>query len=192
MKRVGLFGGSFDPVHTGHLLIARAALEELGLDRLYFIPAAQSPFKPDRTLADGADRARWLRLALAGWTACEVVTDELLRSGVSYTVDTVRDFTRRFPASEIFWLIGGDHTATLPQWREAAALASLVVFVVAPRPGRDATLDLPPGFRFHVLRSPLSSVSSSDVRSRIRAGRPLDGWVPPADIEAVAKYPLYL
>jgi len=66
------------------------------------------------------------------------------------------------------------------------------VFVVAPRPGRDATPELPPGFRFHVLRSPLSSVSSSDVRSRIRAGRPLDGWVPPADIEAVAKYPLYL
>lgn len=192
MKRVGLFGGSFDPVHTGHLLIARAALEELALDRLYFIPAAQSPFKPDRTLADGADRARWLRLALAGWTACEVVTDELVRRGVSYSVDTVREFTHRFPGTELYWLIGGDHAATLPQWREAAALASLVVFVVAPRPGRDDALNLPPGFRFHVLRSPLSSVSSSDVRSRIRAGRPLDGWVPPVVVEAVVKYPLYL
>jgi nicotinate-nucleotide adenylyltransferase len=192
VKRLGLFGGSFDPVHTGHLLVARAALEELALDRLCFIPAAQSPFKPDRTLADGADRARWLRLALAGWTACDVVTDELVRQGISYTVDTVRDFARRFPAAELFWLVGGDHAATLPKWREAAALASLVVFVVAPRPGRDAALDLPPGFSFHVLRSPLSSVSSSDVRQRIRAGRPLEGWVPPAVIEAVVKYPLYL
>ena len=192
MKRIGLFGGSFDPVHAGHLLIARAALEELGLERLYFIPAAQSPFKPDRCLAAGADRARWLRLALAGWTACEVITDELDRSGVSYTIDTARAFARRFPGAERFWLIGGDHVATLPRWREATALATLVGFAVAPRPGREAALELPTGFHFCVLRGPLSSVSSSDIRARVRAGLPLDGWVAPAAAEAIHNYPLYL
>jgi len=192
VKRIGLFGGSFDPVHAGHLLIARAALEELGLERLYFIPAAQSPFKPDRCLAAGADRARWLRLALAGWTACEVITDELDRRGVSYTIDTVRAFVRRFPGAERFWLIGGDHVAALPRWREAAALATLVGFAVAPRPGREAALELPSGFRFRVLQGPLSSVSSSDIRARVRAGLPLDGWVPPAAAEAIRNYPLYL
>ena len=192
MKRIGLFGGSFDPVHVGHLLIARAALEELALERLFFIPAAQSPFKPDRCLAAGVDRARWLRLALAGWTACEVVTDELDRSGVSYTIDTVREFARRFPGAELFWLVGGDHVATLPQWREAAALASLVCFAVAPRPGREADLQPPPGFGFRLLRGPLSAVSSSDIRTRVRAGLPLDGWVPPAAAEAIRNYPLYL
>ena len=192
MKRIGLFGGSFDPVHAGHLLIARAALEELALERLYFIPAAQSPFKPDRCLAAGADRARWLRLALAGWTACEVITDELDRSGVSYTIDTVRAFARRFPGAERFWLIGGDHVATLPRWREAAALATLVGFAVAPRPGQEAALELPAGFHFRVLRGPLSSVSSSDIRARVRAGLPLDGWVPNAAAEAIRNYPLYL
>lgn len=192
MNRIGLFGGSFDPVHVGHLLIARAAFEELALERLFLIPAAQSPFKPDRCLASGPDRARWLRLALAGWTGFEVVTDELDRSGVSYTIDTVREFSRRFPGAELFWLIGGDHVAALPQWRDAAVLSSLVCFAVAPRPGRDAALELPPGFRFRLLRGPLSAISSSDIRARVRAGLPLEGWVPAAAAEAIRNYPLYL
>lgn len=192
MKRIGLFGGSFDPVHVGHLFIARCALEELALDRLYFVPAAQSPFKPDRCLADGVDRARWLRLALAGWTSCEVVTDELERCGVSYTIDTVREFARRWPGAELFWLIGSDHVTTLPQWRDAAVLASMLCFVVAPRPGREAAVTPPSGFRFRVLRGPLSSISSSDVRARVRSGLSLAGWVPFAAAEAICNYPLYL
>ena len=192
MKRIGLFGGSFDPVHVGHLFIARAAIETLGLDRLVFVPAAQSAFKPDRALAPGVDRARWLRLALAGWTQCEVVTDELARGGVSYTIDTVREFARRFPGAELFWLIGGDHVITLPQWREAEALAALVQFAVAPRPGREPVGPPPAGFRLWHLQGPASSVSSSEVRERIRTHLPLTGWVPAAVEEAIRNYPLYL
>ena len=90
MQRIGLFGGSFDPVHLGHLLVAQAAMEELALARLYFIPAAQSPFKPERKLTPDKIRLQMLRTALAGRTHCEVDPQELERGGVSYSIDTVR------------------------------------------------------------------------------------------------------
>lgn len=193
VKRIGLFGGSFDPVHVGHLFIARAAVETLSLDRLFFLPAAQSPFKPERGLAPGADRARWLRLALAGWTSAEVITEELDRGGVSYTIETVREYVRRFPGAELFWLIGGDHLPTLPKWREATTLGSLVQFAVAARPGLESVAPaLPPGFRVQYLSGPTCSVSSSEVRERVRKRLPLSGWVPAAVAEAIGNYPLYL
>ena len=91
MQRLGLFGGSFDPIHLGHLLVAQAAREELGLARLYFIPAAHSPFKPERQPTAGAERVRLLRLALAEADWCEIDEQELARGGVSYTVETLRD-----------------------------------------------------------------------------------------------------
>src|SRR5208282_5525464 len=104
--KIGLFGGSFDPVHLGHLLVAQAAMEELGLDRLFFIPAAQSPFKPDHQPASAVVRLRLLRLALAGKTHCEVDDQEIRRGGVSYTVDTLRGYAGRFPGARLFYLIG--------------------------------------------------------------------------------------
>src|SRR4051812_13122335 len=134
--KIGLFGGSFDPVHLGHLLVAQAAREELELARLFFIPAAQLPFKPDSKPAAPHERLRLLRLALAGKTWCEIDEQELQRGGVSYTIDTVREIARRFPQAQIFYLIGADHVASLPKWREAVELAKLAEFVVIPRPGQ--------------------------------------------------------
>src|ERR1044071_5839783 len=99
--KLGLFGGSFDPVHLGHLLVAEAAREELGLDRLCFVPAAQSPFKPDRAPTPSAQRLRWLRLALAGAAWCEIDEQEIRRGGVSYTIETVRDYAKRFPPAQL-------------------------------------------------------------------------------------------
>src|SRR6185295_12159782 len=115
--KFGLFGGSFDPVHLGHLLVAQAAREELALTRLHFIPASQSPFKPDRQPTPAVDRLRLLRLALAGQDWCELDEQELRRGGVSYTIDTVRDYVRRFPDAQLFYLIGADHVPQLPKWR---------------------------------------------------------------------------
>jgi nicotinate-nucleotide adenylyltransferase len=99
--KIGLFGGSFDPIHLGHLLVAQAAAEEAGLERLFFIPAAQSPFKPDTAPTPAAERLRLLRLALAGKNHCEVDDQEVRRGGISYTIDTVRDYARRFARREI-------------------------------------------------------------------------------------------
>src|SRR5208337_694760 len=102
--KLGIFGGSFDPVHLGHLLVAQAAMEELELDRLFFIPAAQSPFKPGSEPAPAAARLQLLRLALAGRTNCEVDDQEIRRGGISYTIETLRDFLKRFPQAQLFYL----------------------------------------------------------------------------------------
>src|SRR5690349_8297573 len=104
--RIGIFGGSFDPVHLGHQLVAQAAREELQLDRVFFVPAAQSPFKPDRQLAAADKRTALLRIALAGKSWAEVDTQELDRGGISYSIDTVEEFRRQFPRSDLFYLIG--------------------------------------------------------------------------------------
>src|ERR1044071_2348826 len=97
MTRLGLFGGSFDPVHLGHLLVAQAAREELRICRLFFLPAAQSPFKPGPAPAPPGQQLRLLRLALAGQADCQIDDQEIRRGGVSYTIDTVRDYAGRFP-----------------------------------------------------------------------------------------------
>ncbi len=182
--RLGLYGGSFDPVHRGHLLVAQAALEELRLDRLIFIPAAQSPFKPGTQPASPELRARLLRLALAGDTRCDVSSLELQRGGVSYTIDTVREFQRLHPQAELHWLIGADHVATLPLWREAHALAELVQFVVIPRPGVEAPT-LPAPFRLIPLKGWPLAVSSSEIRSRSSRGLVVNHLVPDAVAEAL-------
>jgi len=183
--RLGLYGGTFDPVHLGHLLVAQAALEELELDRLVFIPAAQSPFKPGTTPASATARSRMLRMALAGRTEFAVDELEIHRGGVSYSIDTAREFQRRHPGAELLWLIGADHVATLPQWRDAALLADLVEFVVIPRPGE--TLNpLPHPFRLRQLKGWPLKVSSSEIRERIGAGKPCHVLLPPGVAEVIA------
>lgn len=189
--RIGLYGGSFDPVHLGHLLVARAACEELELDRLYFIPAAQSPFKPAAAPAPAADRLRLLRLALAGFTECEIDDQEIRRGGISYTIDTLRDYRRRFPAAQFHYLIGADHVALLPKWRDADELAGSAEFIVIPRPGQPP-VPFPPPFRGRSLSGFPLGVSSSQIRERVKNRRPIDLLVGPAVAEAIRNYRLYL
>jgi nicotinate-nucleotide adenylyltransferase len=191
MQRIGIFGGSFDPVHLGHLLVAQAALEELNLDRLFFIPAAQSPFKQDQHHAPAAERVRLLRLALVGRTNCEVDEQEILRGGVSFTVETLRNYGRQFPQAVLFYLVGADNVVTLPQWREAAELARLAEFVAIPRPGEPAA-PFPAPFRGRTLAGFPLGVSSSQIRVRVKAGQPIDLLVTPAVAEAIRNSQLYL
>jgi nicotinate-nucleotide adenylyltransferase len=189
--KIGLFGGSFDPVHLGHLVVARTALEEAGLDRLYFIPAAQSPFKPGAQPAPAAERLRWLRLALAGDTTAELDDQEIRRGGPSYTIDTVRNYAGNHPAAELFYLIGADQTGQLHKWREAGELARMVQFLVIPRPG-EALAELAAPFRGRVLRGIPLGVSSSEIRARLKAGLTVAHLTPPAVAEDLANKRLYL
>jgi nicotinate-nucleotide adenylyltransferase len=191
VKRIGIFGGTFDPVHLGHLLVAVAAREEMLLDQLVFVPASRSPFKPDRLPAPDALRLRMLRLALVGleWS---VVSDlELRRGGVSYTVDTARAMRERCREDRLFLLIGEDQLAGLPHWREAQELWHLVEFLIIPRPGSEAR-PLPVGIRWHRLRGWPVAVSSSEVRQRLREGRAVDHLVPPPVAEVIRHNRLYL
>src|SRR5438876_3891299 len=191
MERFGLFGGSFDPVHLGHLLVAQAAREELSLTRLFFIPAAQSPFKPARPPTPAKERLRLLRLALAGKEWCGIDEQEIQRGGVSYTIETVRDYMSRFPQAQLFYLIGADHVPELPKWRDAEELARAVEFVVIPRPGQ-ASLPFPAPFRGRTLAGFPLGVSSSQVRERVKGGLPIDHLVPAAVAEAIRNNRLYL
>ncbi len=191
LKRLGILGGSFDPVHIGHLLVARAAREELRLERMFFVPAAQSPFKPDRQPTLAGERLRLLRLALAGDTDCEVDDQEIRRGGVSYTVETVRDYARRFPGADLFYLIGADNVEHLPKWRESAELARLARFAAVPRPG-EPEVRFPTPFRGETLHGFPFAVSSSDIRKRVKAGASIEHLVPPAVAEAIRNNRLYL
>lgn len=188
--KIGIYGGSFDPVHLGHLLVAQAAVEELGLDQIFFVPAAHSPFKPDNQPAPDAVRLQLLRLALAGKTNCTVDDQEIRRGGVSYTVDTLRDYARRFPGAELFYLIGADNAAKLGEWRQAAELARLAEFVAVPRPG-GAAVEFPASFRGRRLKGFPFAVSSSAIRARVQAGLTIENLVPAAVAEAIRNARIY-
>ena len=191
MQHIGLYGGSFDPVHLGHLLVGQAAREELQLSRQFFIPAAQSPFKPGIVPAPAEQRLRLLRMALAGQTDCEVDDQEIRRGGVSYSIDTVRDYSERFPNSKLFYLIGADHISQLPKWRDAEILARLTDFVAISRPGQQDT-PFPRPFRGLSLAGFPLGLSSSQIRDRVKAGLPIDQLVPAPVAEAIRNNRLYL
>lgn len=189
--KLGLFGGSFDPVHLGHLLAARTAREEAQLDRVFFIPTARSPFKPHAHPAPAAERLRLLRLALAGDCRSEVDGQEIERGGASYSIDTVRIYLQRFPGAELFYLIGADQSSQLHLWREAGELAKLVRFLVIPRPGEELP-PLPPPFAGRALRGVPVGISSSEVRRRLREGLPVTHLVPAEVNEAILNNRLYI
>ena len=188
---LGLYGGSFDPVHLGHLLVGQAAREELNLQRLFFIPAAQSPFKPGRQPASAVHRLQMLRLALAGDTHCEIDDQEIRRGGISYSIETVRDYARRFPGATLHYLIGADHVPTLPKWREAERLAEMVDFIVIPRPG-EAPTALPSPFRLRLLSGFPLRVSSSEIRERVRMNRSIRHLTTDTVAQAIQNNGLYL
>ena len=189
--KLGIFGGSFDPVHLGHLMVAQSAMEELDLDRLFFVPAAQSPFKPDSRPAPASVRLQMLRMACASRPDYEVDAQEIMRGGVSYTIDTVRDFAHRFPGAGLFYLIGADHVAKLPLWREAKDLARMAEFVVIPRPGEEVSA-FPEPFRGRALAGFPFAVSSSQIRERVKAGLRIDHLVPAPVVEVIRNNGLYL
>ena len=189
-RRIGLFGGSFDPVHSAHVMMARAALNELQLDRLFIIPATRSPFKPEQQPAPDEVRLAMLKAAFEEVAGCEIERLELEREGASYAIDTVRVFVERFPEAELFYLIGADHVPTLPQWREADALAKILTFVVVPRPGGHE-VEFPESFAGRCLEGELMDISSSDIRARMREGKSVGHLLPPAVAGILSKKQIY-
>jgi len=184
VQRLGLFGGAFNPVHLGHLLVARAALEELQLDKIFFIPAARSPFKQNNEIAPAELRLRWLRLALAGRTDCEIDEQEIRRGGVSWSIETVRQYANQFPRVRLFWLIGADNAPTLNGWHNADELAKLIEFAAVPRPGQPPP-EFPKPFRGRTLKGFPLEISSQEIRARIKARLPVENLLPPFVADAI-------
>ena len=192
-RRIGVMGGSFDPVHLGHLIAAQDAREALGLDRVLFMPAAQAPLKDSSPRVSDAARVDLLRAAVATEPAFDVSTLELERGGVSYTIDTARALRHAHPVDSLFWIIGTDQAAQLPRWREIGALGALVEFIVLARPGHTApaSADLPPGVRLHPVTAHVVEISSSEIRERIAAHRPVRWFLPAAVADRIESENLY-
>src|SRR5476651_1713120 len=133
--RLGIYGGTFDPVHHGHLLLARDALEQLGLDAVLFVPASRSPFKAHKAHATDAQRVAMLRLALKGEPRFWLSRCEVDRPAPSYAYDTALEIQEAFPRAELLWLIGADQLDGLSQWHRAEDLRKMVTFVLLPRIG---------------------------------------------------------
>ena len=190
LQSIAVFGGSFDPVHNGHVMIARSALAELELDRLIVMPAAQSPFKPDQALAPGIARMEMLRAAFSGEPEIEISSWELDRGEVSYSIETLRALAAEHPEAQLFYLIGADHVATLPQWRESDALAAAATFVVVPRPGAPEEA-FPQPFSGRYLQGKPMAISASEIRERVRAGRSVANLVPPPVAQLLNSMQIY-
>lgn len=181
LMRIGILGGTFNPVHCGHLVLARGVLEALKLHRVLWVPARVPPMKSVEDLAPAEDRCRMVELAIAGILEFELCRLELDRDGPSYTVDTLRRLRRERPGVLWHFLIGSDLLPELPTWRQSQEALTLATFVVVSRPSVPIA-SLPPGVQR--LDVPTMDVSSSEIRQRVKAGRPIRDLVP----EPVAQY----
>ena len=190
--RLGLLGGSFDPPHHGHLLAAVDAFESLELDRLVFIPAAIHPLKVARAVASPAQRLELVRRLVGDDARFAVDAIEAEREGVSFSVDTVAAYADRYPAAELFFLVGADVVESFGSWREPERIAQLATIVVVRRGEELAAVESGAGqVTFRQLRTRRIDVSSTEIRARVRAGKSIHGFVPPAVAEYIQASGLY-
>lgn len=199
---IALFGGTFNPIHLGHLIAARAVAEHLGLARVVLIPSASPPHKRGPDLADAEDRLEMARRAVAGEDGFDVSDVEIRRSGVSYTILTVQAYREKLGAgTPLYWIIGGDTLGELHTWYRVAELADLCQIVTAVRPGFETpdlsglAVRLSPEqiqrLKDAVLPTPRIDISATDIRQRIRKGRSIRFLVPEPVREYILAHRLY-
>ncbi len=192
--RLGVFGGTFDPVHIGHLVLAEQAREQLKLDRVLWVPAGDPWRKVDAPMTAPARRFEMVRLAIAGHDAFEVISAELDRPGPTYTVDTLNELLSKHPADELVFLLGLDALFDLPNWHQPAEVIKLALLGVALRGEDRPELEgLLQGLGERVLwvEMPRLDISGTDLRRRVAAGRTLRYLVPPAVEAYIREHGLY-
>ena len=187
--RLGVYGGSFDPPHLGHLLPVIDAAEQLELDGVRYVPAATQPLKVGRASASPADRLAMTERLVRGIPGFTVDPAEIDRPGLSYTVDTLAKVAAELPGAELFLLLGADAYALFDQWREPARIRALATIVVMVR--SDSVLPSSVGPEVQVLQSRRVDVSSTELRARVRDGRTIRGFVPDAVADYIAEHRLY-
>ncbi len=200
-QRLGVFGGSFDPVHYGHLLLAESCREQCQLDQVWLLPAASAPHKLQRPITDARHRVEMLRLAVGGHPALHVSTREVDRGGISYTFETLEAIDQQFPDTQLYFLMGADSLEDLPHWRNPQRILQLAIPVVVQRPGaappdmsvlehlvdpeRLAQLE-----RFAVTM-PLVDFASSQLRQRVERGQSIRYRTPRAVEKYIETHQLY-
>jgi nicotinate-nucleotide adenylyltransferase len=183
--KIAIYGGTFDPIHHGHLIIARQALETLGIEELIFVPACLSPLKKTRPVASGEIRLLMVRVAIENELGFAVDDCELRRPPPSYTIDTIEEIRRRKGDTEIYCLIGEDNVEKLTKWHRFAELEKMAQFVVLDRSGQRPTHAYP------IIRRKID-ISATEIRKRVASGRPIRYLVPPAVEEIINREKLYL
>ena len=184
-KRVGVLGGTFDPVHAGHLHIADAVRSALNLDRVLWVPAGRPPHKTDQIVSSDKDRLAMLDLALAGSDTDVISAIDIDRSGPSYTADTLELLAEQFPSAQLFFLMGEDSLRDLPTWHDPRRILRVAELAVAGRPGVEVDLEAlesrVPGVRnrVHVVPTEELAISSSEIRRRVSEHQSIGGLVPP-------------
>jgi nicotinate-nucleotide adenylyltransferase len=176
---MGVFGGSFDPVHLGHLILAEHCREQARLDRVLFVLAPRPPHKLEQSISAYHHRREMLELAIAGYPVFQISDQERDRTGPSYTVDTLRELRQQQSDGEFYLLVGSDSLRDLPSWREPAQIAALATLLVVERPDSPIAVDTSP---FHAERvaMPLIQISSTDIRTRVQAGKSIRFMTPRA------------
>ena len=186
--RIAIYGGTFDPIHHGHLILARDTLEFLELDLLIFMPCAQSPHKLNRTAASADDRIRMLQLATAGEARFWVSRLEADRRGPSYAIDTMRELGDSFPNARWWWIIGADQLPKLSTWSEYPELKKRIIFAVLPRTG--ARLKKITG-AIHLPKPRLVDISATEIRHRVKQHLPIHHLTPAPVADYIARHRLY-
>ena len=190
--KIGFLGGSFDPVHFGHLIAAQDVYEQYKLDRLILVPAAQAPLKPNDVQSSTEDRWHMLQAACEWDQRLEISDYELRKGGMSYTIDSVRHFHAMFPNDELYWIIGGDQLPLLHKWKDISELVIMIEFIFLERPRHPSKphTDIP-GLRLHRCDGHLIEISSSELRQRVRAGLSLHYFCPQKVIAYIEEKKLY-
>ena len=178
MSRGGILGGTFDPVHLGHLVVAQDVLESLGLEYVFFLPTAQNPLKDVAPVASDGERMAMLELALEPIENVGLLDLELRAGGVSYTFDSVGELQKCFPEMKITWIVGADQVSDLPRWYRIEQLAEMIDFAYLKRPGYQISIPAIPNLRLHRVDGHCMEISSSEIRKRIRWGRPAGLFLP--------------
>ncbi|CUU05462.1 MAG: nicotinate-nucleotide adenylyltransferase [Fimbriimonadales bacterium] len=196
MKRIGLFGGTFDPIHYGHLRLAEEAREFAQLDQVLFVPAARSPFRLEEPLTEAKHRLAMVRLAIASNPAFAVSEMEIQRGGISYTIETVEALQGEYSEAELFLILGADSLQGFPQWYQAERLAQKVTLLAGVRPPYDEKTvwhALPDWVRQRTLLVPMTplAISASAIRQKVRAGHSIRYLTPDDVIEYIRENHLY-
>ncbi len=189
MERIGILGGTFNPLHIGHLAIAEVAQERMSLDRVIFVPSSRPPHKNLTYLAPAHHRLEMVRRAVGGDPKFSVSDFEVLRGGKSYTINTVRHFQNTLSQdAKLFFIVGGDSATHLQAWREIDEILKIVSFVVVNRPGHD---NCDPGIPHHSVTMPGIDISSSYIRRRLREGKTIKYLVPEDVFRYIEDHDLY-
>ena len=189
-KRIGIFGGTFDPPHKGHLAIAEQAIKQLGLDSVYFVPAYIPPHKQQHSSTTAQHRMRMLKLAVRGRKKYRVSSLELKRGGISYTIDTLKAFKQRFPHIDFVLILGADNLEQFQSWKSPKTILQLSSLAVYKRKGFNCSFQDNP-MKFTVLKGRMLRLSSTEIRNKIGMGLPIRTLVPHSLVHYIKQHALY-